>query len=85
MQAVDPTDHTDPIPMPDGFVVPPHGNQVRHYEPLMGNLLVLGQICIPILADLHPHIGYLLLISCPMNSCLNTMHWLCRDVLKYFV
>lgn len=31
MQAVDPSDHTDRIPMPDGFVVQPHGDQVRQY------------------------------------------------------
>lgn len=29
MQALDPSDQTDPFPMPDGFVVPPSGNQVR--------------------------------------------------------
>lgn len=33
MQAVDSSDYTDHILMPDGFVVPPHGNQVRQYKP----------------------------------------------------
>lgn len=63
MQAVDPSDHTDPIPMPDGFVVPPNGNQVRQYEPLLAKLLAWDNNSFG-LANLHPHIEFLLLVSC---------------------
>ncbi|XP_053529834.1 supervillin isoform X7 [Ictalurus punctatus] len=43
MQAVDPSDHTDRIPMPDGFVVQPHGDQLQNgglkLEPLSASLV----------------------------------------------
>ncbi|XP_047662404.1 supervillin isoform X11 [Tachysurus fulvidraco] len=43
MQAVDPSDYTDPLPMPDGFVVPPNGNQLQNgglkLEPLSASLV----------------------------------------------
>ncbi|XP_058274853.1 supervillin isoform X4 [Hemibagrus wyckioides] len=44
MQAVDPSDQTDPFPMPDGFVVPPNGNQLQNggrlkLEPLSASLV----------------------------------------------
>ncbi|XP_046732438.1 supervillin isoform X16 [Silurus meridionalis] len=43
MQTIDPSDHTGFISMPDGFVVPPHGNQLQNgglkLEPLSASLI----------------------------------------------
>lgn len=72
MLPVNATDYTDPIPMPDGFVVPPNGNHVRQYESVLAHLLAWDNNSFG-LAILHPYIKYLLLVSYPLNVCLNCL------------